>query len=171
MDPSLEPEPVTPAQAVGLLLAPVVACLRGDDDGFATLVGAAVVDGMTPSLVRAAPTVTRVYLHLAPPPDGAERIVRGFSEAAHSQFGDDEVVAVGAECLHAAHAVERLGESMARIIEVAFVSDALEHGEIQALEGALASVWWAAGSSAALRGSDPIEEAAAICRYAARLVA
>jgi hypothetical protein len=171
MEPSLEPEPIAAAQAVGLLLAPVVACLRGDDDGFATLVGAAVVEGIARPLVQAAPTVTRVYLHLAPPPDGAERIVRSFPPAAHFQFGDDEVVAVGAECLHAAHAAQRLGREIARIIEIAFVSDAMEHREIQALEGALASVWWAASSSAMLRGADPIEEAAAICRYAARLAA
>jgi hypothetical protein len=166
-----EPDSVSPAEAVGWLLAPVVACLRGDDDGFAVLVGAAIGDGIAPQLVRVAPRVTRVYLHLAPPPDGADQIVRSFGEVAVNRFDDAESVAVGAECLHAAHAVERLGAEFGRIIEVAFVSDALSHDEFHALEGSLASVWWAAASSAALRGADPIEEAAAVCRYAARLAA
>ncbi len=162
---------LTPAEAVGLLLAPVVATLRGDDEGFATLFGAALGEGLAGDLVRVAPRVTRVYLHLAPPPDGADEIVRSFRSAAASVFDDDEVVTVGAECLHAAHAVERLGDEVGRIIEIAFVADALDHDEFHALEGALAAVWWAAASSASLRGADPIEEAAAVCRYAARLAA
>lgn len=165
------PGSCSPAEAVGLLLAPVVASLRGDDDGFALLLGAAVTEGVAPELVRVAPRVARVYLHLAPPPDGADEIVRGYGEVAPAQFGDDEIVTVGAECLHAAHAVERLGESVGRIVEVAFVADALEHDAHPALAGAIAAVWWAAASSASLRGSDPIEEAAAVCRYAARLAA
>jgi hypothetical protein len=160
-----------PAAAVGMLLAPVVASLRGDDEGFAVLVGAAIADGVAPQLVRAAPRVTRVYLHLAPPPDGADQIVRGFGDRASERFDDEEIIVVGSECLHAAHAVERLGASFAAIVETAFVSDALAHDQFHALEGSLASVWWAAASSAALRGADPIDEAAAICRYAARLAA
>jgi hypothetical protein len=162
---------VTAAEAVGLLLAPVVACLRGDDEGYAMLVGAAIGDGLSSQLVRVAPRVTRVYLHIAPPPHGADEIVRTFSEGAPNQFDDPEIIAVGAECLHTAHAVERLGDEIGRIIEIAFVADALTHDDFHALEGALASVWWAAASSAALRGSNPIEEAAAVCRYAARLAA
>ncbi len=166
-----QPGSVAPAEAVGRLLAPVVATLRGDDEGFALLIGAALGDGVAGQLVAVAPRVTRVYLHLAPPPDGADEIVRSFAPAAATMFDDDEIVAVGAECLHAAHAVERLGDSFGTIIEVAFVADALDHDEFHALEGAVAAVWWAAMSSASMRGSDPIEEAAAVCRYAARLAA
>ncbi len=164
-------EPLEPADAVRKLLAPVVACMRGDDAGFATLVGAAIFEGTAPELVRVAPRVTRVYLHLAPPPDGADKIVRSFAAVAHDQFDDGESVLVGAECMHAAHAVDRLGEVIGTIVERAFVSEALEHDAFHALEGSLASVWWAASSSAALRGADPIKEAAAICMYANRLVA
>ena len=69
------PEPDLPdaARAVGALLAPVVACLRGDDEGVRVLLddtcdsGARRVD----DVVRAAPAIVRVYLGLAPPPDGA----------------------------------------------------------------------------------------------------
>jgi hypothetical protein len=165
------PGSISPAEAVGRLLAPVVASLRGDGDGFALLVDVAVAEGAAAHLVSVAPRVTRVYLHLAPPPDGADEIVRSFGAVAPAQFADDEVVTVGSECLHAAHAVERLGDEVGRIVEVAFVADALEHSETQALTGAIAGVWWAAASSAALRGSDPIEEAAAVCRFAARLAA
>jgi hypothetical protein len=47
------------------------------------------------------------------------------------------------------------------------VTDALDRGERCALEGAVASCWWCAYRSALLRAVDPVEEAAAICRYLA----
>ncbi len=135
---STQPEPQIPdaARAVGALLAPVVACLRGDDDGVRLLLddtceaGAARVQ----DAVRAAPAVARIYLQLAPPPDGALGIVR-------------EV-------------------PLARAV---FVDDAMTHGDLPALESAVASCWWCALRSARLRDVDPIAEAAAICRYVARV--
>ena len=49
------------------------------------------------------------------------------------------------------------------------LDDALSHGDRHALEGAVASCWWCARESARLRDVDPIAEAAAICRYVARV--
>ena len=46
---------------------------------------------------------------------------------------------------------------------------ALDHGPWCALAGAVATCWWCASEGAASRGHDPIEEAAAICRYLARV--
>jgi hypothetical protein len=45
----------------------------------------------------------------------------------------------------------------------------LTHGERRALEGAVACCWWCAQHSARKRHVDPVEEAAAICRYLARV--
>src|SRR3954470_19099959 len=78
----LSPEPLDAARAVGALIAPVVACLRGDDDGVRVLLDDACEHGAVPEVVRAAPAVARVYLRLAPPPDGADRIVAQVPEAA-----------------------------------------------------------------------------------------
>ncbi|GIU88308.1 MAG: hypothetical protein KatS3mg009_2823 [Acidimicrobiia bacterium] len=160
------PEPVPPAVAVGTLLAPVVACLRGDDEGLGVLVGGACDDGVAAAAVRAAPAVARVYLRLAPPPDGAGQILGGYLDAARRRFADPEVVKVGAECLQVAR-VE--AAPLAPIAEAVFADLAFEHGERCALEGAIASCWWCARRSAEMRGNDPVEEAAAICRYLARV--
>jgi hypothetical protein len=158
------PETGPAARAVGTLLAPVVACLRGDDEGYLVLLDGALDDGVVRRAVRAAPTVARVYLRLAPPPDGSSQIIRTYADAAHERFDHDAVV-LGAECLAVAQAPEELGT----IAVTVFTHVALEHGERSALEGAIASVWWAAYESARLRDVDPIEEAAAVCRYAARV--
>ena len=162
------PETGLAARAVGTLLAPVVACLRGDDEGFDVLVGGAVHDGVVKPAVRAAPTVARVYLRLAPPPDGPAQIVRTYRDAAREHFVDDAVV-LGAQCLAVAQAPEHVADELDGISAAVFACAALEHGERNALEGAVASVWWAAYESARLRDVDPIEEAAAICRYVARV--
>jgi hypothetical protein len=166
---SNRPEPESPlpdaARAVGALLAPVVACLRGDDVGLRLLLDDTCDSGGVPDAIRAAPAIVRVYLRLAPPPDGADEIVRDFPSAAIGRFGDPEVVSLGVECLHVARvpgAVEVLARSV-------FVDDAMAHGDLQALEGAVASCWWCALRSAGLRDVDPIVEAAAICRYVARV--
>jgi hypothetical protein len=162
------PETGLAARAVGTLLAPVVACLRGDDEGFGVLVDGALHDGAIRPAVRAAPTVARVYLRLAPPPDGSAQIVRSYAGAARAHFDDDAVV-LGAECLAVAQAPEHVAEQLDGIAAAVFACAALERGERHALEGAIASVWWAAYESARLRAVDPIEEAAAICRYVARV--
>jgi hypothetical protein len=161
------PETGPAARAVGTLLSSVVACLRGDDEGFVVLLEGAVDDGAVRPAVRAAPTVARVYLRLAPPPDGSTHIVRSYVDGARERF-DEDIVAVGAECLAVAQAPERI-ESASGIAVTVFTQAALERGERYALEGAIASVWWAASESARLRAVDPIEEAAAVCRYAARV--
>jgi len=153
------------ANAVGALLAPVVACLRGDDHGFDVLVDGTCDDGYVGPIVASAPAVARVYLRLAPPPDGAERIATTFAEAALERFRDRDIVSLGAECLE----VARVHAPLADIAERVFVSNALDHGDRCALEGAIASCWWCALTSAQLRGVDPIEEAAAICRYVVRV--
>jgi hypothetical protein len=153
------------ARAVGALLAPVVACLRGDDDGLRLLLDDTCESGGVEGAIRAAPAIVRVYLRLAPPPDGAEHIVREFPHAAIGRFGDPEVVSLGVECLHVAR-VPGAVEGLARSV---FVDDALAHGELHALEGAVASCWWCALNSARLRDVDPVVEAAAICRYVARV--
>jgi hypothetical protein len=154
-----------PARAVGALLAPVVACLRGDDAAVRVLVADTCDAGTASAVVEAAPAVARVYLRLAPPPDGVERIVGSYAEAALDRFHDPDVVTLGAECLH----VARAHVALTPIARAVFVTDALDHGYHCAIEGALASCWWCAYVSAQLRGVDPIEEAAAICRYVARV--
>jgi hypothetical protein len=159
------PESLEPAHAVGALIAPVVACLRDDAEGLNVLLDAACDDGDVPGLVRAAPAVARVYLRLAPPPDGADRIVQEFPEAALERFGDQTLVTLGLECLH----VARVPEPVVAIARAVFVDDALEHGHRPALAGAVATCWWCALVSAQLRDTDPIAEAAAICRYVARV--
>jgi hypothetical protein len=160
-----EPELPDAARAVGALLAPVVACLRGDDEGVRLLLDDTCDSGAAPDAVRAAPAIVRVYLRLAPPPDGAEDIVREFPHAAIERFGDPELVALGLECLH----VARVPEQVDRIARSVFVDDAMMHGDMHALESAVASCWWCALHSARLRNVDPIVEAAAICRYVARV--
>jgi hypothetical protein len=157
------------ARAVGTLLAPVVACLRGDAEGFGVLVESTIEGGAVAEVLRAAPTVARVYLTLAPPPGGAQTIVDSYDHAASERFVDREVVTLGAGCLHVAASLERVPPKLAGMAKDVFVHEALEHGEEHALEGAVASVWWCAFLSARLRGIDPIEEAAAVCRYAARV--
>ncbi len=161
------PEPPDAARAVGALIAPVVACLRGDDEGVRILVDDTCDTGDASAAVRAAPAIVRVYLRLAPPPDCADGIVREFPDAAIERFGDPELVTLGMECLHVARVPEPI-ENLARSV---FVDDALAHGDRHALESAVASCWWCALQSARLRDVDPIEEAAAICRYVARRVA
>jgi len=160
-----EPELPDAARAVGALLAPVVACLRGDDEGVRLLLDDTCDAGAASHAVRAAPAVARVYLALAPPPDGAEDIVRQFPLAAIERFGDRDLVALGIECLHVARVPDAV-ETLARAV---FVDDALTRGDRHALEGAVASCWWCAYCSARLRNVDPIAEAAAICRYVARV--
>jgi hypothetical protein len=162
------PETGPAARAVGTLLAPVVACLRGDDEGYSVLLDGAVDDGAVRPAVRAAPTVARVYLRLAPPPDGSSQIVRTFLDAARDRF-ETGAVALGAECLAVARAPEEIGDSLASMAATVFTHAALEHGERDAFAGVVASVWWAAFESARLRDVDPIEEAAAVCRYVARV--
>jgi hypothetical protein len=154
-----------PARAVGALIAPVVACLRGDDEGVRILVDDACAEGSVGELVRAAPAVARVYLRLAPPPDGATQIVDAFVDAAIDRFRDPEIVSLGAECLH----VARVAPPVEAIARAVFVEDALDHGARCALESAVASCWWCAYLSARLRDVDPIDEAAAICRYIAKV--
>jgi hypothetical protein len=164
---SIRPVPDDPdaARAVGALLAPIVACLRGDDDGVRILLDDTCEAGVASGVVRAAPAVARVFLRLAPPPDGADDIVREFPRAAIERFGDPELVSLGVECLHVAR-VSGAVENLARAV---FVDDAMTHGERHALIGAVASCWWCALRSARLRNVDPIAEAAAICRYVARV--
>jgi hypothetical protein len=153
------------ARAVGALLAPVVACLRGDDAAVRVLVADTCDAGTASAVVEAAPAIARVYLRLAPPPDGADQIIGSYAEAALDRFHNPDVVSLGAECLH----VARAQPPIASIAQAVFVTDALDHGDHCAIEGALASCWWCAYVSAALRGVDPVEEAAAICRYIARV--
>jgi hypothetical protein len=160
-----EPELPDAARAVGALLAPVVACLRGDDEGVRLLLDDLCEAGTASRAVRAAPVVARVYLGLAPPPDGADDIVRHFPLAAIERFGDRDLVALGIECLH----VARVPHSVETLARAVFVDDALTRGDRPALEGAVASCWWCAYRSARLRDVDPIAEAAAICRYVARV--
>jgi hypothetical protein len=153
------------AKVVGALLAPVVACLRGDRKGMRVLMANAHEDLSIAEVVRAAPAVARVYLRLAPPPGGAEHIVSDFPDAALERFRRLELVELGVECLH----VARVAEPVEAIARSVFVHDALEHGEGVALAGAVVTCWWCAAESARMRAVDPIEEAAAICRYAARV--
>jgi tetratricopeptide (TPR) repeat protein len=82
-------------------------------------------------------------------------------------YGD--VVALGAQCLAVARAPHGVEASITSVAVSVFTQAAMEHGERHALEGAVASVWWAAYESARLREVDPIEEAAAVCRYVARV--
>jgi hypothetical protein len=159
---SEESEPA--ALAVGALLAPVVACLRDDDAGVRILLDDVRERDVVGDVVRAAPAVARVYLRVAPPP-GADVIVQEFPGATLERFGEPELVQLGLECLH----VARLAEPVEPIARAVFVHDALGHGEDVALEGVVATCWWCALRSAHLRHVDPIEEAAAICRYVARV--
>jgi hypothetical protein len=164
----MERSEIPAAEAVRILLAPVVAQLRGDAEGYGMLVDDAANGAGVPEIVRAAPALARVYLRIAPPPGGARAIVDSYPHAAGEQFGDREVVTLGAECLTVAMASERIGARLAGMAEAVFVTDALDHGARPALEGAIAPVWWAAYLSARMRGTDPVEETAAICRWAAR---
>jgi hypothetical protein len=163
--PNAGQPPVSPAQAIGALMAPVVACLRGADDDVRLLFDGACEDGTLEVALKAAPGVARVYLRTAPPPDGADRILSGYIGAALDRFRDREVVAIGAECLEVARVEPRL----APVAESVFVNYALEHGRWNALVGAVSSCWWCAERGAALRGTDPVSETAAICRYLARV--
>ncbi len=142
---SIRPESELPdaARAVGALLAPVVACLRGDDEGVRVLLDDTCEAGAAAVAVRAVPAIVRVYLRLAPPPDSAEGIVRDFPDAAIERFGDPELVSLGVECLHVARVPEPI-ENLARAV---FVDDALTHGDHHALQGAIVSCWWCALSS------------------------
>jgi hypothetical protein len=157
------------ARAVGTLLAPVVACLRDDATGYGILVEQSLEDRLVAGAVRAAPSVARLYLRLAPPPGGAQTIVDSYDHAAAERFVDADVVSLGHGCLHVATAIEHVPQPLAEMAKDVFAREALDHGEDHAFEGAVASVWWAAYLSARLRGVDPIEEAAAVCRYAARV--
>jgi len=159
------PEPTDAARAVGALIAPVVACLRDDDEGVRILLADACERGSASAVVHAAPAIARVYLRLAPPPAGSDDIVRQFPAAAIERFGDPELVTLGVECLH----VARVPDPVEGIARAVFVDDALSHGDLQALESAVATCWWCALQSAHLRNVDPIAEAAAICRYVARV--
>jgi hypothetical protein len=158
------PEPVPAAVAVGMLLAPVVACLRGDDEGVGVLLDGACEDGVAAEALRAAPAVVRVYLRVAPPPDGADQIVASYADGARRRFDRDAFV-VGAECLE----VARVPAAIERIADAVFADIVGVHGDRCALEGAVASCWWCAQRSAELRNVDPVEEAAAICRYLSRV--
>src|SRR3989440_11837104 len=104
----MSPEPLDAARAVGALIAPVVACLRGDDDGVRVLLDGACERGAVPDVVRAAPAVARVYLRLAPPPGGADRIVAGFPDAALERFREPALVQLGVECLHVARVAQQI---------------------------------------------------------------
>src|SRR2546423_12959001 len=95
----MSPEPLDAARAVGALIAPVVACLRGDDDGVRVLLDGACERGAVPDVVRAAPAVARVYLRLAPPPGGADRIVARVPHAALERVRDAPRVQLGLGCL------------------------------------------------------------------------
>jgi hypothetical protein len=161
----LSPESLDAARAVGALIAPVVACLRGDDEGVRVLLDGACEQGAVPEVVRAAPAVARVYLRLAPPPGGADRIVAEFPDAARERFREPALVQLGMECLH----VARVNHAVDAIARAVFVHEALDQGARVALEGAVATCWWCALRSARLRDVDPLEEAAAICRYVARV--
>ena len=152
---------VAPALAIGALMAPVVACLRGTDDDVRILFDGACEENTLEAALRAAPGVARVYLRLAPPPDGADRILAGYIGGALDRFGDREVVAIGAECLE----VARVEPAIAPVAESVFVGSALERGRWHAMVGAVACCWWCAERGARLRGTDPISETAAICRY------
>jgi hypothetical protein len=158
------PEPVPAAVAVGMLLAPVVACLRDDHEGVAVLLDGACEDGVAGDALRAAPAVVRVYLRLAPPPDGADKIVATYAEGARRRF-DRDAFTVGAECLE----VARVPPAIAGIADAVFADVAGAHGDRCALEGVVASCWWCAQLSAELRNVDPVEETAAICRYLSRV--
>ena len=159
------PEPVDAARTVGALIAPVVACLRGDDDALGVLLDAADEREHIVEVVRAAPVVARVYLRLVPAPTDAEQIVIEYPHAALERFHDPALVELGVECLH----VARVHEAVDGIARAVFVDDALDHGERVALAGAVATCWWCALRSARLRDVDPIAEAAAICRFVARV--
>src|SRR3954451_18174540 len=148
------PETGPAARAVGTLLAPVVACLRGDDEGYVVLLDGALDDGAVRPAVRAAPAVARVYLRLAPEPDGSGQILRTFVDAARERF-ETGAVALGAECLAVAQAApDQLGEALASVTATVFPHAALEHGERFAFGGAVASGGWAAFESARLRDVD-----------------
>lgn len=162
MVPPHDPEPA--ATAVGVLLAPVVARLRDDDTGFDVLLDGVCRDGDVARVVGAAPAVARVYMRLAPPPDGAAQIVASYADAARDHFERD-AVRLGAGCLE----VARAEAPVAGIAEAVFVRHALDQGPRVALEGAVASCWWCALRSAGMRGVDPVEETAAILRYVARV--
>jgi hypothetical protein len=155
----------TAARTVGALLAPVVACLRNDAEGVRVLLDDVRERVDVAVVVNAAPAVARVYLRLAPPPDGADRIVSAFPDGVLERFREPELVELGVECLH----VARVAEPVEGIARAVFVHDALDHGESVALHGAVATCWWCALASARMRDVDPIEEAAAICRYIARV--
>ncbi len=161
----LSPEPMDAARAVSALIAPVVACLRGDDDGVRVLLDDTCEQGAVSAVVRAAPAVARVYLRLAPPPGGADRIVAEFPDAARERFAEPALVQLGMECLH----VARVHQAVDAIARAVFVHEALDQGERVALEGAIATCWWCALRSARMRDVDPLDEAAAICRYLARV--
>jgi hypothetical protein len=164
-EPETDPEAVAAAVAIGALMAPVVACLRGADDDVRILFDGACEDGTIEAALKAAPTVVRVYLDTAPPPDGAERILSGYVGGALDRFRVREIVAIGAHCIEVAQVEARL----APIAESVFVDAALERGRWNALVGAVASCWWCAERGATLRGNDPVTETTAICRYLARV--
>jgi hypothetical protein len=65
--------------------------------------------------------------------------------------------------------VARVPDAVETIARAVFVDDAMTRGDRHALECAVASCWWCALRSARLRNVDPIAEAAAICRYVARV--
>jgi hypothetical protein len=151
------------AHTVAALIAPVVACLRDDEEAVSLLVEDLCRDPAVAGIVGAAPAIARVYLRLAPPPDGADTIVTGFPAGARERFSDRELVHLGVECLQ----VARVPAPVEPIARAVFVREAFAHGELTAVEGAIATCWWCALVSARLRAVDPIEEAAAICRYVA----
>ncbi len=150
--------------AIGALLAPVVACLRGDDNGVRDAVRGRLRGRDGP---RRAASRTRRGAGLpaprAPAATAPTASSRATSAGALDRFGDREVVAIGAECLE----VARADAALAPIANAVFVDAALDHGRWCALVGAVASCWWCAERGAALRGTDAVEETAAICRYLA----
>jgi hypothetical protein len=140
----------TAARTVGALIAPVVACLRDDAEGVQVLLDDVRERVDVATVVHAAPAVARVS---------------AFPDGVRERFRDPALVELGVECLH----VARVAEPVEGIARAVFVHEALDHGESIALHGAVATCWWCALLSARMRDVDPIEEAAAICRYVARV--
>ena len=142
------------AVAVGALLAPVVACLRGDDDGVRVLFDGACEDGTIAAALRAAPAVARVYLRTRAAARRRRPHPRPATSAARSTASATARSSRSAPSASRSHGPTRRSR---RVAEAVFVDAALEHGRWTALVGAVASCWWCAEPVRALRGTDPVE--------------
>ena len=164
--PNPEPRPRVAARsaAVGALIAPVVACLRGDDEGVRILIDDACEEG---AAAEVGACRARGRARLPPIGAAARRRASGSSTRTPTPRSNASTIRKSSPSAPSACTSRGSRRRSSRWRAPSSSTDALDHGDQCALVGAVASCWWCAFLSARLRAVDPIEEAAAICRYIA----